>query len=388
MFPVEIWYFIAEYGAHRELLMLSLSCKGMQEICSRRLQEEKEVREEHRVWNYNDVQWGAFPIHKLLLRILKGELSPSYIVELKGLRGIDITEVPKEVGPLRYALTHIDEPENAGRNAERFRRAIESSRWIRRDQVDKCYRELIYGNEDAALAILIPLLTNLRSFCAPTNAFLLPVVVGKIAKKTVKHLEECRRNRAEGAITAEKMLTFPLEKLVVVVSGRSSPRADGTCGIPLVCLALYAALPSVRRLAVDSVNFETFERWPTRAPHSQVREIYFFKSKVSDWQVRKFAKGLDGPCIFRQDIVTPHSEYDTVRYPNWDKYTIDGRTDPATGRIIAGTRVEKMELCHNGRFHRENHARIVHGPRPWRSASTGFRAIFDGRAGRWEDLVS
>lgn len=409
--------------------MLSLSCKGMQQICSQHLKEQRVLREKYRIWTYGS-EW-SFPLHKLLLKILTGQVPPSYVVELRlpirirypgGYKDLypppnvlddtdesensnlsdgskydsnasDISEHSIELNPSGKKdmdmIDYLVGPEDFVARCEYFKRAIAYSPWIEPNEVDDCYYKMVPdADEDRALALLVPLLPSLRSLCVPLNAPFTTVVVGRIAVKTVEEREGATTDETGVRINRNEMEPLPLQKLVCI-QAPFRPWGFYQPVMQLDQLARYIAIPSVRKAtAVNVCSGSAYSYWTPRSeiPRSQVNEIYFHASELSVYDIREFAKGLAGPCVIRQSLKAKSVPY-RPETKDWDRYTIEGETDPATGRLIPGSRVEKLERKYDRLFHNRNNYDPQDPDPPWQAASPGFRAFFDGTAEQWEDFV-
>ncbi len=267
MFPGEVWLHIADELFLPDILHLSLSCTRLRDTCAERLcNVQEQMRREYRSFTVHEAgKVDDFPWHVLLLKILRGEVVPSYIVEVAGY--LDYVALSDGVGDY---ISYSGTPGLSIDDEERIRYAVDSSPWIYKNEAQDYCRKIGLGNEDAVLCVLVPLLTNLRDFVPPINTVSLPVVIGRIAAASAKHLGETSSlGKEPGQGVAE---TLPLRKLVLV---RTYAYNVDDHGISLEGIAPFTALPSVRRIWVMCVRNETFCGWPEDLPLSRVPEVYF-----------------------------------------------------------------------------------------------------------------
>jgi len=181
--------------------------------------------------------------------------------------------------------------------------------------------------------------------------------------------------------------TLPLRKLVMV---STYGHFEDDYGILLEDIAPFTALPSVRRIFIESARNETFCGWPEDLPFSRVPEVYFSNSSVTAVAVREFAKGFEGPCIMRQDWGFNGGRYFGDADLEWDHYEIAGELDAGTGRIMEVSRRETMGTKH-GRAEHDYMKSYCYGHATYRRLSVysdGMNAIFDGSLMDWNSLIS
>ncbi len=372
--PVEIWIYVASHLTVSDLLHVSLSCTRLRDICAERLSTLRELCRKYRSFDASEAHnIDRYPWHALLLKILRGEICASYVVETN-LDAVCVTssEYPSTSEP------GFEPPDLSTDDKELLSSAVASSAWIHDNESEDYLRKICNGDEDAVLCVLVPLLTNLRNFCAPINAELLPVIIGRIAQESVKHL-------AASGLTEDRQVgvarALPLRKLVQVWANGYN---GYDYGISLGGIAPFTALPSVRRIHLQGLRDYEFGGWPKNVPYSQVHEVYFRDSSIAAAAVCEFAKGFESFCIMRQDFTFDDMNYDDVE---WDHYEISGEIDAVTGRIREGTRRDKMET----KFSSEDHMSKPDWPggvyRRNSMDSDGMSALHDGSLWNWQTLV-
>lgn len=390
--PTEIWNEIVGQLYLPELLHLSLSCTRLRAICKQRLEEQAQLFRKYNHFDNGSGPSDRHAFHTLLLLILRKTMPVTYVEDLgwhEEIRMQTEDDLYDEHGRSR-----CDVPTFTNEEEDLFRQAVKSSPWIYEHEAERCSRLIMIGNEDALFCVLIPLLTELRSFCMPLGLDLFLRIAGRIAKESVEQLDA---NRSELRDMPLQKVSLPLQKLVLVISLAFNSEGPG---ISLHELAHIAAIPSVRRIcpeAAQSYAEPDFTGWPDELPRSRASEVCFIRSDLSAGAIRRFAQGFEGPCVIRQ-----HFRSDWSHDPfEWDHYTISGEIDPLTGRIKEGTRQEtlekKYEIDENiyNPFHDEWDWRgdyywvSVDGEkrfRRWSEASDGINAIMSGEIYDWKNI--
>ena len=217
-----------------------------------------------------------FVFHPLLFQILRGDVDATDYEELLCDESCiddptnEEDEHRKELHALRKEATALEPV---------IRKAVQASPGIDDTELDEYVEQMIIGDEDAALALLVPSLTNLRFLVPPMNALRLNNAVRRIASSHATVLDK-----------------------LVLVSFRAT---NGNCsGMDLDDVAIYAAIPSVKRVVVSHARSYglagDFHGWPTDLPLSRAVEVYFDRATIIPIDVRRFASGFAGPCVMRQ----------------------------------------------------------------------------------------
>lgn len=305
----------------------------------------------------------ACSTHKILLRILRGDVALASVEELDcGDECVTEGESYRRCSPDSLQLTHED--------IDMIRQAINVSPWIHQTEKQQYLDGILNGNEDMVLCILIPLLTNLRWLLPPLNTVRLHQIVGRIA--SAYHNVGIEGQEVEAAVS------LPLNKLVYVSPGAF----NGTVGMDLETAAYYAALPSLQRLILQASRDDRFSVWPDSLPQSRLSEIYFEDSTVTSSAVQAFAKGLAAPCVIRQSFSTYGHECPSSEGGNlWDHYWVGGEIDPMG--LIKDGRWEKIELKYDNEYYgyASNHKRDS-------EFSDGFNDFLEYNLVGWESLTS
>ena len=220
-----------------------------------------------------------FVYHSLLFEILRGDVVASDFEEF--FCDENCNDDPEGEGD-----RHSDELDGLRREAAALkpaiRKAVQASPGIDNTKQEEYIERISIGDEDATLALLVPSLTNLRFLIPPMNATRLDNAVRRIA-------------------SSPHTPCPALSKLVLV----SFPAANGNCsGMYLRDVAIYAAIPSVKRVVVShgrSYSLDgDFYGWPAGLPLSHAAEVYFDRATIIPMDVRRFAGGFAGPCVMRQ----------------------------------------------------------------------------------------
>ncbi len=348
--PSELWLGIAHELRFKDLLNLTLACTRLKDVCSEMLRvQQQQLKAEYRKFDGERVRDRAeiifrhinptgtknfkeFIFHKLLLDILKGCVPATFILGFEtGLECLGFDNYPiRRVNPALplHANGYFKEEDD-----ELISRAVETSPWILRSEVEDFIQHIRLGSEDAVLCILIPLLSTLRFFGTPAEQPRLEKAIGIIA---------CASS------PSATMKLCPLSMLTLIQSPLIS---ELEYGLSFDSIAPYAALTSVRRVLMFNARSHregSYTGWPQDLPFSKASEVFFQRSSVIPADVRRFAAGFEGPCVIRQDWTTASRAMPpTSKEPEWDYYEVTGELD-YTGKIKTGTRCERIEMRDNG----------------------------------------
>ena len=297
----------------------------MHGVASEALEKHRELKNQYRHYELEGAS-GEFRTHELLLKILRGDLPPEYITELDGGEDVQKPEEDNKTDK-RPNLTDADE--------QLIKNALKQS-WVHTRFHDSYMESIKGGNEGCVLAVLLPLLTNLRWFVAPNGTERVWTICYDIALAT--------RNGERSTDLPEatqRSKSLPLSKLVLI----SCRAYNGTdFGISLEGAVALAALPSVRRFVFRACRNSEFAGSPTVPDGSiTVPEVFFTDSTVTAEAIKGFAKLWGAPCKFMQSWNTLGGQYPQDTDIEWDHYEIGGDVDEK-GYIKEGTRWEKMEL--------------------------------------------
>jgi len=132
-FPDEVWLCITnELSLLPDLLHLSLSCTRLRNISAERLYKVREqLRREYRSFNAHDAgKINNFPWHVLLLKILRGQVPPTCLVDVNSY--LECVALSDGVSDCR---SYSGTPDLSIDDKERIRCAIDSSPWIHKKEV-------------------------------------------------------------------------------------------------------------------------------------------------------------------------------------------------------------------------------------------------------------
>lgn len=318
--PVEIWYQVLQSLPLSAVASLSAATSKCHAICKHELDQRKRLK-----YDTFDTEafrrWDQFPLHSLLLSILRGGLDACYIKALdcgtyceRAKQGQD-DRFPLLAAQERHVLSAAD------------RRLVLDSQdaapWL--DGLE-LVDEIDCGDEHAVIAMLVPLLHNLRSLRIPLYAAWLPEVLGRIACMQVQ-------GPAASAGSAHQVsTTAPLTKLILVITSQ-----DEGDGISLEVLANFLAIASVQRVFTACVRNE-HSVWPDHLPLSNASEVYFYNSSIAAVAIESLARGFRHPCKLRQyyNVDTPGEFHER----DWDHCTIlpDVKDPSVAGRVVVEMR--------------------------------------------------
>ncbi|KAI9726490.1 MAG: hypothetical protein M1828_001312 [Chrysothrix sp. TS-e1954] len=279
-----------------DLEQFNLVCRRFAAVSYRRCKQHRALRRKYRRLDVLDEKLGWFD-H--LVAVLHNDDVAHYIEELhiptaewywQELRAFDPSVLPSEAD-LNLVLE-----------------TARQSKWI--SEKDACGRrgaarnmreflvEIEEGDQDNILAVLVPLLPNLRKIELPAMRFgglkmgSLPGVVERIAR---------------AAHTAEQFPLhddLPLASLreIVGLNLKSNPIARLGFGVDFRGLAPFLAIPSVRKLWTLETHEPMFH-WPLDLPKSRVEEVHFLESSISEQAARELGRAIEGPCVMKQDFL-------------------------------------------------------------------------------------
>ncbi|KAK4557010.1 hypothetical protein LTR86_005991 [Recurvomyces mirabilis] len=247
--------------------------------------------------------------HDILRLIWKGDIDPELIYEFHHIYQ------QKEQPPLSsVATTRPSLADNATEAEVRkydrdLRRALENSAFVPADLRQEICTRFEHGDHDAALVVLLPILTRLKTLEAPLNLPLCAAYFESVSK------EYCRRNI--DAVDARHSAYELALRDRASSPGLKSPRelendrlpssellilhtsaADHGCGPALSEDIPYMAIPSLHRIILQGVceGFGASSGWEENECRPSCPEIYFQQSECSQSIALAFAQGLKGPC--------------------------------------------------------------------------------------------
>lgn len=185
-----------------------------------------------------------------------------------------------------------------------FEAAVRASPYIEADRKDSLIQDATHGNEGDVFAILLPQLLNLERISLPAACW----------------GGSQLGNSAENAISniASDSVPRTLTRLTHITGNAF----NGYYGIDLEGSAPFLALPSVLSLSLVACHEDQFE-WPENLPKSSVRKIALLASSVSSEAAQGLARGIEGPCLIRQEwgprrhdnLPEPNSDWSYLEVP-------------------------------------------------------------------------
>ena len=228
----------------------------------------------------------------ILIKVLRNEIPPEYIEEVAILRAewyfreipngrgekISLEENELIASAARSCAPWITEHDACGPGAE----ARDMKHFL---------TEINEGDQDNALAILLPMLPNVHTLilCAGDRGIIemgsLPGVVRRIARAS-SAFPQCQRG------------TLPLHNLTKIAGRRCE--VGRRIGVFLNDLTPFMALPSVKLVEChDSVD--SYFNWNGSLPKSEVREVVLHNGHTHIRVAECLARyGIEGPCTLRQ----------------------------------------------------------------------------------------
>lgn len=162
---------------------------------------------------------------------------------------------------------------------ELFEFYLRVSPWIPLESKAAVLSSALHGSEDAVMSVLLPLLINLRV------VDLGPEYDGdEWREHSTGVLSRIAKDGKRGALTK-------LERISLL--------GEYHWGFDLQSIVPFLSLPTVRFLEISRCRNDDFD-WSLDLPKSRVEKIVIYSSTVSSTVIRRFAKGLLGPCIIWQ----------------------------------------------------------------------------------------
>lgn len=349
-----------------DIFNLSLCSKALKRVCATHLKYHKDLYTRVHHFDGEDAKdHSKFPWHKLLLQVLRHEIPIPYVVELSCAPNCpEYEEVQLE--PYGVELPFSEDPGQLSETRTLINHALRASPWIEPTDVLDFLERIMQGDEDPVLSLLVPYLYNLRAFRVPIDAILLQSVIRKMSTALTSNTT-FRESRGE---------KYCLPRLVLVTAGGS-----GGIGIRLEDLAIYATIPSVRRLVAINVRSEGFEGWPNNCVTSNAEDVYFPRSSISMQAITGFVKGFRGPCIFRQLFSGRWSDFYEYHGFDWDHCEVSIQPKPVPDALQSSPREETIET----RYPDSCHEMVDTGPNPG-PASPGMMSILDVGPLDWRSL--
>lgn len=176
--PVEILVVLSTWLSLQQILQLCASSRHLRKVYAD-IRTEKRRACVEALHNFCDrrLSYESFPHAFLLMQVLTGEIPPQYIKELDS--GEDCYEAGAQANEdISTFLQRLGAPKDYD---SILRSAINESPWIREEEVDKVLQAIYEGDGDTMMAVLIPLLLDLRRLDPPQNGARIAEVLRQIA---------------------------------------------------------------------------------------------------------------------------------------------------------------------------------------------------------------
>lgn len=262
-----------------------------------------------------------FLCHRALQLVLQGYLDPSYIYQIDcenaTLDGGNVKRGTESYEDLKYrydALRSAVDPERHRRHFSKLlREAVSRSAWIPLARQDEICEEVHIGDSDAALAVLLPLCTKLKTLEIPKHANHCAAVV-QVISQAYRHRgitgPEARRTAWEAALRDRTAPTIrrcpapdalPLSELLILYT---EDRHWIGYWIPLANTIPFLGIPSLHRIILDVMRDreEDFPEWPAEYAACSCPEIWLHRSCITRRAIQAFAQGMADSCEIRQHL--------------------------------------------------------------------------------------
>lgn len=360
--PNELSSDVLKYLWLQDLQNISLTCKHLRQVSHQPLTAHIDLK--RRYWRLDDritgnVARGPCGWLTPLVALLKGEIDPSY-VEVANIKFASWKwhELPSVFGGKPTHKPYQDT------DMDLVIKAAESSPWItdwdacgpRANAKDRPHfiREIYEGDQDNILAILIPLLPNLKRLSLPggRDSNWLGSVTGVVARIV----------NAGVLAGGDEASGLPLSKLSYIGSGDTKSQ-----GLDLDEIAPYLALPSVREVSLLGITQFDFE-WSIELPQSNASEVVFAASAMHAETGLAFAKIFRGPCTIDYNPLIMQEQQGPPRRESWESLQVDGK-----GNVVVALGVSSITaeyLCRSEELNGQNH-----GPLRLNNIETVFREV-------------
>lgn len=275
--PDELKLEILEYLALWELRQAIRAYSQLKEIPAivhllHKRQREYDFRLLERGWRY----------HRLLVWILTKKYSPDTFTELN----VGVKWMKRE----HRTGEGFDEDEQQTRQHKKLiRDEFTASPWFDNRERSAFMLDLLASNGDAAIALVLPRLWNLRAFAPPLDA-----------RWT---LELMQRISMAQSLSSTSIQDLPLSRVVLLtIDHKVYPAWHESSNDPAFWTAWMAtmleSLRSVKRIVITRLHPETFSGWPNAGPRPTCPEIMIERS-YNEEHTRMFVAGLRAPCVIR-----------------------------------------------------------------------------------------
>jgi len=302
-------------------------------------------------WHRRD----RFMYHRVLQLVLEGYVDPSYIyeIECEGARICRGSRNDPEEYEYKYDAVHQEDCSHDRRRyiSKLLREAVSMSPWIPHAKEDDICKDFHLGEPDAALAVLLPLCTKLKTLEIPQRADHCAIVVQAVAqayqRRGITGVEARRsawkaalRDRATAGVRRRpEPSALPFSELMIL---HTQDRDWNGWALQLREVTAFVGLPSLHRVILDSVRGEEFLAWPAEHVRSSCPELWLQRSSCLRRAILAYAKEMTESCEIRQQYQLDHSWVrcaDEVGI-SWDSVVLrrreDGSKDIATSIAFEG----------------------------------------------------
>ena len=325
--PDELLLQVQSHFFLADLQNFSGVCRRFSSVAYRRCEEHRALSRKYRRLDACEEPFGWF---SHLVTVLRNDEIAPYVKELH-IPNCEWywDELPARDGSITPSAEDFELVSRAARESQWISEKDACGRRAAATNMDHFLQEIGEGDQDNVLAVLVPLLPNLRKIELPAQRYgglkmgSLPGVMGRIAIAT---------HAAEQIFSDEELPMRSLEE-VVGLNHKRNPVSRIGFGVDFEGLAPFLALPSVRKLWTLETHEPMFY-WPEELPKSRVREIEFLESSITEQAARALARGIAGPCVMKQDFVA-HTH--TPRFPpreEWTNLEIPGENSPEREWVI------------------------------------------------------
>jgi hypothetical protein len=273
--PAELWLAVLFHLYLTDLVSVSAACSVFQALASKSLGEHQALRQRfHSIGqdhHYEHTYW-----YHYLLAILR-EPAAAYYVEILT---VEHTDSRHEVEPWTVSVPSVEEA--------LIREAVERESWIAEPEKEKFIDQLLTGEEDAMVTLMILRMPNLKRLTLTTHCW---------GGLDFKHLMPIAARIAQTASTTdpEAGATLPLSQL----EHYEGYLFNGSYGVDFEAIAPLMALPSLRTMCTPC-NTEQGSDWPASLPKSCVRKIDLPDGEIPRQAIVRLAQNIRGPCVINQ----------------------------------------------------------------------------------------
>lgn len=282
-----------------------------------------------------------FFYHNLLRLVLEGHVDASLIYEFYYVFQYNTAPRFTPSERTRPGLPNGSTEQEVRRYDQLLRDAAHASPFIDPDLEASVCERFQRGDQDAALAVLLPLCTKLKLLQPPIGLELCDSLFRMItreyqqrnsnaaeAQSHAKAVVARDRGTRPQARTKPPLRALPFSELVVL-----KVQADQHTfhSFPLFKLIPMMCIPSLLRIILEGVVDQEFSSWPAEGGRCSCPEIYFQQSSLSRQAALAFAEELEPPssCKIRQWYQRPRPDVADADEddPTWDSILVERRSD-------------------------------------------------------------